>query len=127
MVDKLPLALKTALDASGTGKAAADDVIGVDIVPAMTTHKSKGLEFNTMIFLGLEDSLWWNFANQPEEEKRGFFVAFSRVAEHIFFTFSDVRDERWGRRPQNKVQDWRPLFHLTASGGTDDRLPGLKK
>lgn len=63
------------------------------------------IEFNTvMIFLGLEDSQWWAFANQSDEERRGFFVAFSRAVEHVFFTFSDFRDERWGRRQQYKAK-----------------------
>ena len=75
-------------------------MIGANVVPAMTIHKSKGLEFHTVIFLGLEDSQWWGFANQPDEEKRGFFVAFSRAAERVFFTFSDLRDGRWRREPQ---------------------------
>ena len=31
---------------------------GVDQVPLMTVHKSKGLEFHTMIFVGLDDEAW---------------------------------------------------------------------
>jgi DNA helicase-2/ATP-dependent DNA helicase PcrA len=104
MIDILSKVLQAALDTTGNAKDTVDDVVGFDIVPAMTIHKSKGLEFNTVIFLGLEDSQWWAFGNQSDEEKRGFFVAFSRAAAHVFFTFSDFRDERWGRRPQNKTQ-----------------------
>ena len=70
----------------------------------MTIHKSKGLEFHTVIFLGLEDSQWWNFSKQADEEKRGFFVAFSRAAERVFFTFSDVRVGKWGRQHQEREQ-----------------------
>jgi superfamily I DNA/RNA helicase len=103
-IDGLSEVLQAAFDTTGKAREAVDDVIGVDVVPAMTIHKSKGLEFNTVIFLGLEDAQWWAFANQSEEERRGFFVAFSRAAEHVFFTFSDVRDERWGRRQQRKAQ-----------------------
>lgn len=57
----------------------------------MTIHKSKGLEFDTVIFLGLEDSQWWSFPDQPEEEKRAFFVAFSRAIRQVVFTYSEVR------------------------------------
>jgi len=70
----------------------------------MTIHKSKGLEFHTVIFLGLEDSQWWAFSNQSDEEKRGFFVAFSRAVETRLFTFCDLRDEPWGRRQQRRAQ-----------------------
>jgi superfamily I DNA/RNA helicase len=83
-------------------REAVEDLCGFDVVPAMTIHKSKGLEFHTVIFLGLEDSQWWSFASQPEEEKRSFFVAFSRAIARVYFTFSDVRDTRWGRKRQRR-------------------------
>lgn len=102
IVEGLSDALRTSGGTSATARERVDEVIGNNAVPAMTIHKSKGLEFNTVIFLGLEDSQWWAFANQAEEEKRGFFVAFSRAIEHVYFTFSDVRDGRWGRRRQEK-------------------------
>lgn len=93
-------------------------LIGEDAVPAMTVHKSKGLEFHTIIFLGLEDSQLWNFANQSEEEVRGFFVAFSRAIERVIFTFSDVRDGRYGREPQERtaISD---LYTLLNSAGVE--------
>lgn len=104
IVDGLSEAFEAALGVCGTPREAVDDLIGTDVVPAMTIHKSKGLEFSTVIFLGLEDRQWWAFANQSEEEKRGFFVAFSRAVEQVYFTFCDFRDERWGRRPQQKAE-----------------------
>ena len=103
-VDGLSAALRTCLNTCATVPEAINDVVGVDVVPAMTIHKSKGLEFHTVIFLGLEDSQWWAFSTQADEEKRGFFVAFSRAAERVYFTFCDFRDERWGRRPQRRAQ-----------------------
>ena len=96
--------MQTSLDTSPSLYDAVNDVIGADVVPAMTIHKSKGLEFHTVIFLGLEDSQWWAFANQADEEIRSFFVAFSRAKKHVYFTFSDVRDGRWGRKSQQKAQ-----------------------
>ena len=95
---------------------AVDDVIGVDIVPAMTIHKSKGLEFDTVVFMGLEDSQWWSFATQADEEKRGFFVAFSRAIAHVFFTFCDVRVGKWGVREQDKEQI-ADLYDILAKAG----------
>ena len=103
-IENLSTALQTSVDESATIGAAVDNLIGIDVIPAMTIHKSKGLEFHTVIFLGLEDSQWWAFSNQADEEKRSFFVAFSRAAERVYFTFSDVREERWGRRQQRKAQ-----------------------
>lgn len=104
LVSGLSEALKASFATAGSPQGAVDDVVGIDVVPAMTIHKSKGLEFHTVIFLGLEDSQWWAFSNQTEEEKRGFFVAFSRAAERVCFTFCDVREERWGRRRQGRKQ-----------------------
>jgi superfamily I DNA/RNA helicase len=100
VLGRLAKALQTSAGICASAREAVDDLIGANVVPAMTIHKSKGLEFHTVIFLGLEDSQWWGFANQPDEEKRGFFVAFSRAAERVFFTFSDLRDGRWRREPQ---------------------------
>jgi len=101
-------------------RSAVDELRGVDIVPAMTVHKSKGLEFHTVVFLGLEDSQLWNFARQSEEEKRGFFVALSRAITRIMFTFSDVRDGRRGRERQarTKIQD---LYTLLRDAGVETR------
>lgn len=104
VVNGLSSALQASLGTSASAREAVDDIIGIEVVPAMTIHKSKGLEFHSVIFLGLEDSQWWNFANQPDEEKRGFFVAFSRAVERVYFTFSDTRDGPWGRRSQHKTK-----------------------
>ena len=88
----------------------------------MTIHKSKGLEFDTVIFIGLEDSQWWSFSTQAEEEKRGFFVAFSRAIAHVFFTFCDVRVGKWGRkRDTGKGKYSRSLRHLIGGGCTHYR------
>jgi ATP-dependent DNA helicase UvrD/PcrA len=95
-------ALQDSLDAVSEARFVADDIAGVNVIPAMTIHKSKGLEFKTVIFLGLEDSQWWGFRYQPDEEQRAFFVAFSRAIERVLFTWSDVRDERFGRKRQQR-------------------------
>jgi ATP-dependent exoDNAse (exonuclease V) beta subunit len=44
----------------------------------MTIHKSKGLEYHTVIFVGLDDGAWWSFANDQIEGTANFFVAHSR-------------------------------------------------
>ena len=52
----------------------------------MTIHKSKGLEYEVVYFLGLEDSAFWSFNDQPEEDKSAFFVALSRAKSYLIFT-----------------------------------------
>src|SRR5690606_15316389 len=41
--------------------SALDMLIGKDTIPVMTIHKSKGLEYQTVIFIGLEDGAFWSF------------------------------------------------------------------
>lgn len=67
---------------------------GENSIPIMTIHKSKGLEYEAVYFLGLEDSAFWNFNNQPEEDKSAFFVALSRAKSHLIFTYSKLRNNR---------------------------------
>jgi superfamily I DNA/RNA helicase len=79
---------------TGEWQAAIEDFEGVDSIPVMTIHKSKGLEYHTVIFLGLEDSAFWSFRSQSHEDKCAFFVAFSRAKRRVFFTFCRQRRAR---------------------------------
>lgn len=108
--------LKGFINTGASIEDAFKDFIGEEIIPAMTIHKSKGLEFKTVIFLGLEDAQWWNFRMQEEEEKRAFFVAFSRAIENVIFTYSDVREGRRGRERQSKNQT-DALYQILLTAG----------
>ncbi|VTZ33858.1 DNA helicase [Streptococcus pneumoniae] len=70
---------------------------GENSIPIMTIHKSKGLEYEVVYFLGLEDSAFWSFNDQPEEDKSAFFVALSRSKSHLIFTYCKLRNNS----PQN--------------------------
>ncbi|WP_276719923.1 ATP-dependent helicase [Alistipes sp.] len=78
-------------------KAILDIITGVGVIPIMTIHKSKGLEYHTVIFMGLEDGAFWSYDKQPDEDKCAFFVALSRAKERVVFTFSQERNGRWQR------------------------------
>uniref|UniRef100_UPI003F69196C UvrD-helicase domain-containing protein n=1 Tax=Streptococcus pluranimalium TaxID=82348 RepID=UPI003F69196C len=65
---------------------------GENSIPIMTIHKSKGLEYEAVYFIGLEDSAFWNFNRQPEEDKSAFFVALSRAKSRLIFTYCKVRN-----------------------------------
>jgi superfamily I DNA/RNA helicase len=58
---------------------------------AKIKNKSKGLEYNAVYFIGLEDSAFWNFRNQPDEDRCTFFVALSRAKASVTFTFCKKR------------------------------------
>lgn len=84
------------------------DFEGIDSIPILTIHKSKGLEYDTVVFVGLDDQAWWSFANQPEESKSAFFVAFSRAKQRVIFTYCRARGG------QEKIAS---LYNLLHSSG----------
>ncbi|MPT35257.1 MAG: ATP-dependent helicase, partial [Flavobacterium sp.] len=96
---------------------ALDMLVGKDTIPVMTIHKSKGLEYHTVIFIGLEDGAFWSFERQPDEDKCAFFVALSRAKERVIFTFSKERVDKYGRtRVQSAKNIEIILLELQNSG-----------
>lgn len=94
------------------------DFEGNDTVSAMTIHKSKGLEYDTVIFIGLEDAAWIKFAEQKNEHTCAFFVAFSRAKNQVYFTFCASRPNADGRssRPQARTSIT-SLYRLLRDAG----------
>lgn len=74
-----------------TWPSVLDRVEGKGQVPLMTVHKSKGLEFHTMIFFGLDSQSWWSLTPDRDEELKSFFVAFTRAMQRAFFTCCNQR------------------------------------
>jgi superfamily I DNA/RNA helicase len=75
--------------------AALDAYEGVNSVPLMTIHKSKGLEYHTVIFVGLDDAAWKrSFIEDQTEATAGFFVAFTRAKQRVLFTYCAQRGAR---------------------------------
>ncbi len=60
----------------------------------MSIHKSKGLEYNTIIFLGLEDYPFRGLSEKTGEEECNVFVAFSRAKQRVIITSVDERNGR---------------------------------
>ena len=96
--------VKNAADWSGV----LDHLEGKDQVPLMTIHKSKGLEFHTMIFFGLDDRTWWSLSPERSEELNSFFVAFTRARQRAFFAYCSERGNAF---------DW--LEELLLPAGVD--------
>ncbi len=67
-----------------------------EMVNLMTIHASKGLEFNSVFIVGLEEGLFPN-ANlketelEMEEERRLFYVAITRAKENLYITYANSR------------------------------------
>ncbi|MGX5850273.1 UvrD-helicase domain-containing protein [Mesorhizobium sp. PL10] len=70
-----------------------DEFEGIGQVVLMTIHKSKGLEFHTVIFYGLDNQTWWSLTPQRPEELKSFFVAFTRAMQRAFFTLCIERGQ----------------------------------
>ncbi len=64
----------------------------------LTIHKSKGLEFHSVIMIGIETQTFWGKA---QEERCGFFVGVSRAKERLMITTCDVRP-----RPASHPPRW---------------------
>ncbi|OAL76235.1 DNA helicase UvrD [Acinetobacter sp. SFB] len=59
-----------------------------ETVKLLTIHKSKGLEFHSVILLGIENETFWG---KLEEERCAFFVGISRAKERLILTESAER------------------------------------
>ncbi len=70
-----------------------DDFEGRGQIALMTIHRSKGLEFHTMIFYGLDNRTWWSLEPNNREEINSFYVAFTRAKQRAFFTLCTERGQ----------------------------------
>jgi len=86
--------LEASCRSATTWTEAVDVYEGLHAVPLMTIHKSKGLEYHTVLFVGLDDDAWWSFANDQIEATAGFFVAFTRAKQRVVFSYCALRGGR---------------------------------
>lgn len=91
--------------------ACLDAFEGVNQIPLMTVHKSKGLEYDTIIFVGLDDRAWWAHVPGDPEGVAAFFVALSRAKQRAIFAFCQQRGER------NNVAE---LYQLLTDAGVPE-------
>jgi superfamily I DNA/RNA helicase len=88
--------------------AGVADVVGVleafggdNAVRVMTVHKSKGLEFDTVIVFGVENQTFWA---EPADERSVFFVGISRAKRRLILTVSDYRAAPAGARRWDRAR-----------------------
>jgi superfamily I DNA/RNA helicase len=103
------------LDASTNGAATwticLDAFEGLGQIPLMTVHKSKGLEYDTIVFVGLDDRAWWAHTPGNPEGLATFFVALSRAKQRAIFAFCQERGQR------RRVAE---LFQLLTDAGVPE-------
>ncbi|MEK7068928.1 MAG: UvrD-helicase domain-containing protein, partial [Patescibacteria group bacterium] len=70
-------------------------------ITLMTVHAAKGLEFDAVFIVGLEQGLFPSIRNDenrdPEEERRLFYVALTRTRKHLFLSYAHERS-KYGKR-----------------------------
>ncbi len=81
-------------------------------VPLLTVHRSKGLEYHTVFFLGLDGDQWWAHAKDTSESTSAFFVGLSRAAQRTIFTSCNQRGNR------AKIAD---LYAILAQAGVEEQ------
>ena len=69
---------------------------GEDYVQLMTLHSAKGLEFETVFLVGMEDGLFPSQQsitdpNRIEEERRLFYVGITRAMQNLFISHAELR------------------------------------
>lgn len=71
-------------------------------VKLMTAHASKGLEFDTVLVVGMEDGTWpHRFSLDKKEEARLFYVACTRAKRYLNVSYSKSKLFRGSKMDQN--------------------------
>jgi superfamily I DNA/RNA helicase len=110
--EAISLYMQECAEAATTWLEVADEFEGVEQVPLMTVHKSKGLEYDTILFVGLDDKMWWSHKVGGYEGHATFFVGLSRAKQRAIFTYCKTRGSRKG------VND---LYDLLAAAGVPEK------
>jgi superfamily I DNA/RNA helicase len=115
--DELKKGLIKALEAAHNGRdwpATLDELEGIHAIPILTTHKSKGLEYEIVVFVGLEDAAHFS---PIDEETCTFFVALSRAKRRVVFTYSGARPNRGGNLERQTRAAIATLYDALAAQG----------
>lgn len=70
-------------------------------VRIMSIHKSKGLEFDSVVVLGVEHETFWG---EEEAERSAYFVAISRAKRRLLLTVCETRERPVGARRWTTVR-----------------------
>jgi superfamily I DNA/RNA helicase len=90
--------LGTLVEQEGNIKNALKVLDDDQAVRILTVHKSKGLEFHTVIFMVIENEIFWG--NQ-DENRCAYFVGVSRAKERLYLTYTQQR-----KRPKGHQGFW---------------------
>lgn len=104
LIDKVIVELNDQRSSGKDLQAALRSLASPDAVRILTTHKSKGLEFDAVIMLGVEQESY--FSRSVEQDRNAFFVGISRARTSLVLTTAS-------RRPltQSKMSWWKERRH----------------
>ncbi|MGN7709720.1 UvrD-helicase domain-containing protein [Agrobacterium radiobacter] len=111
MVDAFQQHLAASANGAISWTACLNAFEGLGQIPLMTVHKSKGLEYDTIVFIGLDDQAWWAHTPGNPEGLATFFVALSRAKQRAIFSFCQERGQR------RRVAE---LFQLLTDAGVPE-------
>ncbi|WP_282775478.1 UvrD-helicase domain-containing protein [Phaeodactylibacter xiamenensis] len=114
-INKFLKAIKKGYEENPDLLDATEKFAGKGCLPIMTIHKSKGLEFSVVFFIGFEDQNFWSYQAQPEEDTCSFFVALSRAKEAVYFTFSRRRINNFGNSEIRSIDSISPISNSLGS------------
>jgi DNA helicase-2/ATP-dependent DNA helicase PcrA len=106
-----------------------DKAEDADKVTVMTVHSSKGLEFDVVYIVGMEENLFpsqmsVSSMQNIEEERRLFYVALTRARKCVFLSYAGMRF-RWGSlavsSPSRFIKEIDPRF-LEFAGDETARM-----
>lgn len=83
------------LSTCGDAVLALKRLSGKEAVRFLNIHKCKGLEFDKVVVLGVENEMFWN---DPSETLSEYFVAISRAKTHLVLTWSRFRSRPTGHK-----------------------------
>ena len=94
------------LEDSGNGSSERPYVAGPGI-ELMTIHGSKGLEFDNVIMIGLQEGIFpgkrCETTGQLEEERRLFYVAMTRCRKRLWMT--GIRKDEYGKTESRFIRE----------------------
>ncbi|GAB4662615.1 ATP-dependent helicase [Mycobacterium avium subsp. hominissuis] len=105
-------AFEEELDEDGNPTAALMRLSEDDAVRILNIHKCKGLEFQKVVVLGVEEELFWG--DRIDDKRAEFFVAISRAKQELILTWAQNRPRpaaasgRWdvGRHAQQEFLNY---------------------
>ena len=110
------------LSEGGDPSAALALFSGDRAVKIMSIHKSKGLEFDTVVMFGVETQTFWG---DQDAERSAYFVGISRAKRRLYLTVCEERERPEGAKRWNVVRTEHEEFVGYANPYLARRTTGL--